>query len=415
MQRYPIATVGTFRCAAEFLKQKPSKIMLSEVGCLQRRKNLWDRIPPEFHWVLIGDARHVQYFSNFRVNPISFSADQRALLLLERNGKATLLADNFTRRSASAVPYVDSEVIIPWYTHKRSVTNRDDALILALQECRSIWTDAKGVLEPEGVTEVAAATVAEHCEWQLNDLKAGMPSTIGNIVRSLRRQKLPDEIELMKQCMSACDAGHAAAFDAVRPGVSELEVYLAIQHAAQLAAGGACVVYGDFRATNATNFKAGGLPTNYKLQSGDLFIADFSVVIHGYRSDFTNTISVGKPNSQQVYQFEACRDAMTAAESLLKAGALGKDIYEAASSVFQQRSYPPLAHHCGHGLGMEHPEPPILVSESDDVVLTGDVVTIEPGLYIDGVGGMRFEHNYLVTDNGYERLSNHQIGLTRNS
>jgi Xaa-Pro aminopeptidase len=81
--------------------------------------------------------------------------------------------------------------------------------------------------------------------------------------------------------------------------------------------------------------------------------------------------------------------------------------------VLLERGYPALAHHCGHGLGMEHPEAPILVSESDDVLLDGDVVTIEPGLYIEGVGGMRFEHNYAVTDIGAERLSNHRIGLTK--
>ena len=171
--------------------------MLTKEGCLQRRKNLWARIPQDIQWVLIGDARHVQYFSNFRVNPISFSADQRSLLLLERGGKATLLADNFTRRAASADPYVDAEVIVPWYTHKRSVTNRDDALVTALHECRSTWHGSKGVLEPEGVTEMVAATVAESCEWQVDDVQSGERSTIGNIVRSLRRQKLPDEIELM--------------------------------------------------------------------------------------------------------------------------------------------------------------------------------------------------------------------------
>ena len=211
--------------------------------------------------------------------------------------------------------------------------------------------------------------------------------------------------------MSACDAGHSAAFDSVRPGVSELDVYLAVQRAAQQAAGCACVVYGDFRATNAVQFKAGGLPTGYILQEGDLFIVDYSVVIHGYRSDFTNTIAVGTPSSDQVRQFEACRDALTAAAATLKSGVAAADVYSAASNVYLERGYPPLGHHCGHGLGMEHPEPPILVPESTDQLVSGDVVTIEPGLYVEGVGGMRFEHNYLVGDHGAERLSNHHIGL----
>ncbi len=104
---------------------------------------------------------------------------------------------------------------------------------------------------------------------------------------------------------------------------------------------------------------------------------------------------------------------MTAAEGMLKAGASGRSVYEAASAVFLDRDYPALAHHCVHGLGMEHPDPPILVPESDDMLLAGDVVTIEPGLYVEGVGGMRYEHNYLVTENGFDRLSNHRIALQR--
>lgn len=379
--------------------------MLTTDGCQQRRQNLWAQLPAGIDWVLIGDARHVQYFSNFRINPISFSADQKCLLLLQRTGEATLLADNFARRTAAFDPIVDREVIVPWYTHKKSVANRDHALLAALEECRDAWTTGTGLIEAESVSAaVAAVTKPDFAQQDVS---------LNTVIRQLRRQKLPDEVAILRKCMAACDAGHAAAFDAAKPGASELDVYLAIQQAAEKAAGSACVVYGDFRATNAVQFKAGGLPTDYVLKDGDLFIADYSVVIHGYRSDFTNTLAVGTPSADQVKQFEACRDAITAAESVLKADATGKAVYEAASNVFLERGYPALAHHCGHGLGMEHPEPPILVPESDDVLLKGDVVTLEPGLYIEGVGGMRYEHNYLVTDEGFERLSNHRLGLQR--
>ena len=57
-------------------------------------------------------------------------------------------------------------------------------------------------------------------------------------------------------------------------------------------------------------------------------------------------------------------------------------------------------------------EAPILVPQSDDVLVAGDVVTLEPGAYVEGIGGMRFEHNYLITENGYERLSTHTVSLT---
>lgn len=387
--------------------------MLTETGCQQRQQNLWNRLPESVQWVLIGDARHVQYFCNFRVNPVSFSADQRCLLLLTRAGRSVLLADNFVRRTATAEHFADREVIVPWYTHRKSVTNRDHALLTALEECRVDTDSGNGVLEVEGVTALVASRFSDAAADTVRDTATDQDSTVGTIIKDLRRSKLPDEIQLLQRCMEAGDAGHAAAFEAVQEGASELDVYLAIQRAAEQAAGCACVVYGDFRATNAAAFKAGGLPTDYVLKNGDLFIADFSVVLHGYRSDFTNTMVVGNPSADQQRQFEACRDALQAAEAELKAGAAGAEIYQAASDVFLQNGYPALSHHCGHGLGMEHPEAPILVPESTDTLREGDVVTIEPGLYIEGVGGMRFEHNYVVTESGSRRLSNHHLGLTK--
>jgi Xaa-Pro aminopeptidase len=385
--------------------------MLTEAGCSERRRNLWEQLPEEIEWVLIGDPRHVQYLSNFRVNPISFSADQRPLLLVMRDGRTVLLADNFTKRSAAQPVFVTDEVIIPWYTHRKSVTNRDHALLQALGEAERFWKGRTGLIEPEGISEMAAAAVAEDAAWQFAVDDDAEPSTLGEVLRGLRRVKLPDEVDLLKLCMRACEAGHRRAFEVIAPGVSELDVYLEVQRAAQAASGTPCIVYGDFRATHAKLHKAGGLPTGYRLQEGDLFILDYSVVIHGYRSDFTNTISVGEPSPAVVAQYEACRDALAAAASLLKPGVACRDLWAAASSVLEQRGFGTLAHHAGHGLGMEHPEPPILVSESTDSLVEGDVITLEPGCYIEGQGGMRFEHNYRITGSGAEQLSQHSIGL----
>ncbi len=387
--------------------------MLTQAGCRERQARLWQRLPDEISWVLIGDSRHVQYFSNFRISPFSFSADQKSLLLLTRAGQAILLADNFAKRSATLPYFVDREVIVPWYTHRKSVTNRDDALCQALTDIENVWTGETGLIEPEGISEMLASMVAEDAAWQFADDEDEQPTTLGTVIRALRRSKHADEVELLKSCMRACEAGHRRAFEVIQPGVSEFEVYLEVQRAAQEVAGVPCIVYGDFRATNAMLHKAGGLPTQYRLQHGDLFILDYSVIIHGYRSDFTNTISVGPPSDKIVAQFEACRDALQAAAVMLEAGVACRELWDAASTVLESRGFGPLAHHAGHGLGLEHPEPPILVSESDDVLITGDVITLEPGCYIEGQGGMRFEHNYLITESGSEQLSQHHIGLMR--
>ena len=173
------------------------------------------------------------------------------------------------------------------------------------------------------------------------------------------------------------------------------------------------MVYGDFRATNGSNHKAGGLPTDYILQDGDLFILDYSVVLDGYRSDFTNTLAVGQPSERLQEMFGYCQAGMAAGEQSLRAGVQCRDVHAAVAGAYPENGKTVnFTHHAGHGIGLAHPEPPILVRESDDVLLAGDVITLEPGAYVEGVGGMRIEHNYLITETGYERLSNHIISLT---
>ncbi|HEY3789182.1 MAG TPA: M24 family metallopeptidase, partial [Urbifossiella sp.] len=88
-------------------------------------------------------------------------------------------------------------------------------------------------------------------------------------------------------------------------------------------------------------------------------------------------------------------------------------VYNAVRGVFEAAGVADkFPHHAGHGLGLAHPEAPFLVRHSTETLVAGDVVTLEPGLYVDGVGGVRIENNYLITDTGFDRLSNHLISLT---
>jgi len=382
--------------------------MLTRQGCRRRRERLFERIPDEVDWVVIADPRHVNYFSAFFVNPISFSTCERALLILERSGNATLLADNFTRRAACVEPFVDRDMTGRWYDHQKSVINRDQFLAGLLRDAvRELSTGIPGggLYEQEWLPVAAAQS-------------AGLPVeptalSIGAVIRELRRHKEEDEIALMEQCMRACEAGHAAALKCVQPGVSELDVYREVQSAAIDAAGRAAVVYGDFRSVNASMPKRGGLPTTASLVPGDLLILDYSVQLDGYRSDLTNTVCVGPPTDGQRKLFAACAAALEAAESVLAPDVTASAVYEIATGVLVDAGFPQLPHHAGHGIGLAHPEPPVLVPASDDVLRPGDVVTLEPGAYVQGLGGVRVEHNYLITSDGCRRMSHHQLSLCR--
>jgi Xaa-Pro aminopeptidase len=172
------------------------------------------------------------------------------------------------------------------------------------------------------------------------------------------------------------------------------------------------IVYGDFAVSPGPE-RRGGPPTARVLQPGDLFILDYSVVIDGYRSDFTNTLVVGRdPTAGQQRLSDLCLTAMKAGEGALRPGAACQAVYDAGRGVFERAGVAEhFPHHAGHGLGLSHPEAPFFVRHSTETLHAGDVVTLEPGLYIEGVGGLRIENNYLITEDGYEQLSRHEIAL----
>jgi len=153
------------------------------------------------------------------------------------------------------------------------------------------------------------------------------------------------------------------------------------------------------------------------IERGDLFLLDFSVVVNGYRSDFANTFVVGaKPTPRQNELYEICMGALEAGAALLRRGVEAKEVDAALRGHFASLGVDPyFPSHSGHGLGLGHPEPPYVVSESTDTLEPHDVVALEPGLYVPGVGGMRFERNYCIDDSsrGHEVLTRHRLGLTR--
>src|SRR3990172_4995075 len=123
--------------------------MLTKEGCLARRRGLWNAVPAAIEWLLIADPRHVHYLCNFWVQPLSFSGGERGLLLLERDGSATLFADNLTHRSAAGEHFVDQQAIEKWYDHKHSPVNRDHALFAALRTAASRLRGRPGAVEAE--------------------------------------------------------------------------------------------------------------------------------------------------------------------------------------------------------------------------------------------------------------------------
>jgi Xaa-Pro dipeptidase len=363
--------------------------MLTAEGCRQRRQRLWAQLdpPPDSDHLRLVDPIHLMYLANFFVDPFSLGAGFGGCLLLRRDGHAKLLHEDRLPDSVLEAR-VEETVVVPWY-------------------------DAQAPARGPRQLSLLAATNPSGTGLRFHDRPGDpyAPILIGAIA-DMRRRKDADEIAALRQCMRAGEAGHAVARQVVKPGMTELDVYFAVSGACQRQAGRAAIVYGDFTVSTGPD-TIGSPPTNRVLEAGDMLIVDYSVVLGGYRGDFTNTIVVGgqpKPDQQRLY--DLCVAAMASGERELRAGRPCRDVYDAVNHVFDQagmaKHFP---HHAGHGIGLTHPEAPFIVRAANETLVAGDVVTLEPGLYVAGVGGIRIEHNYLITDTGYERLSNHVIAL----
>ncbi len=358
--------------------------MLTAEGCRARRERILERVRPA-QALLLADPIHLRYLANFHVDPFSLGADYGGFLLLHPDGRTRLFHDNRLPASAKEA-HVDAVEVVPWYDGQ---------------------TPGRG---PRRL--ILHDVVTTHGGHIHDSLASPQAQPIIETLADLRRRKDTDEVEVLKKCMRATDAGHAWARQNIRAGMTELEVYAGVARACTLAAGQAVIVYGDF-AVSPGSAKRGGPPTSHVLQDGETFILDYSVVLFGYRSDFTNTLVVGgNPTTEQQRLADLCLKAMTTGERELRAGASCLAVYQAVRGAFAQAKMADFfPHHAGHGLGLAHPEAPYFVRGANETLVAGDVVTLEPGLYVDNVGGIRIERNYLIADGGSETLSGHEIAL----
>jgi Xaa-Pro aminopeptidase len=364
--------------------------MLDAKWCQDRRHRFLETLDfasSGHEYVRLTDPIHLNYLANFHVEPISLNAGSNAVLILRKDGHTQLIHDD-RQASYAALAHADEKTCVPWYDGQSPGRGPRQAVLVPqmnLSGADSRITDHPGDRHGARVIELLA---------------------------DMRRSKDEDELRILNHCMRAAEAGHAWSRKNVQAGMSELEVYTGIVQACTLAAGRAVIVYGDFAVSPGPE-RRGGPATKQILNNGDMLILDYSVVIHGYRCDFTNTLVVGRqPNAEQQRLYELCRKAMAAGEGELRAGASCEAVYEAVRQIFADakvaEAFP---HHAGHGLGLTHPEAPYFVRGTQERLREGDVVTLEPGLYLSGVGGIRIEHNYRVTEKGFETLSQHEITL----
>jgi Xaa-Pro aminopeptidase len=381
--------------------------MLTAEGSKLRRERLWSALPSQCDVLIVGDPSHLTYLTAFAPSPFVFRTVESGALLILEPGRAILVADDMLG------PFLDrafaDEVVAPtWYDGNHSAPHRRRQLV-------ATTLDRLSRVPGKRIGAELSSVPAEVLD-RLRSARPGLEIVdIASILRTIRRAKDADEVELLLRSMRAGENGQAAALERIKPGMTELDAYQIVQNAAMMELGEPAIVYGDFASGPRCEIEKGGPPTSRKIEPGDLLLLDFSVVVSGYRGDFTNTFAVGRgPTRRQQELFDACLGALHAGEASLKAGVAGRAVDAAVRGHFASLGLAgAFTSHSGHGLGLGHPEPPYFVPNSDDTVQVGDVVALEPGLYIEGEGGMRYERNYLITAHGFRNLSHHQLKIVQ--
>jgi Xaa-Pro aminopeptidase len=222
------------------------------------------------------------------------------------------------------------------------------------------------------------------------------------IVEALRKKKDAQELAVMRKAAILAGEVLAGAFKLLKPGVREIEVAAEIEY--QMKKKGASgpsfetiVAFGERTALPHAR------PTSKRLRKNELVVLDLGVILAHYCSDITRTVHVGRASSRVRGWYRAVQDANQAATAAVRAGVTCEAVDAAAREVLKKNGLDTyFVHSTGHGLGLEVHEAPRLARAQAIRLEAGNVITIEPGVYVEGLGGIRIEDDVAVGAQGSE-------------
>jgi Xaa-Pro dipeptidase len=231
------------------------------------------------------------------------------------------------------------------------------------------------------------------------------------LVAQLRLIKDGDEIAALRRAVQITERALDDVIDAVRTGMTERQIanvltQALLHHGAEGLAFDPLVQSGPN--TDLPHATAG----ERVVQSGEALLLDFGVAVDGYNSDITRTFVVGQADGEIRKIYELVKQANAAGRAAARPGVSGQEVDRAARKVIAGAGYGQyFTHRTGHGLGLEGHEPPYVVEGNTVPLEAGNTFTIEAGIYILGLGGVRIEDDVLITENGAESLTTYDREL----
>ena len=221
----------------------------------------------------------------------------------------------------------------------------------------------------------------------------------------LRQVKTPAEIVAIRKACDITSEAFSAILSKIDEGITEKELQIELDYT-MFRLGADCLAFDTIIASGENGSLCHAIPGNRVIRSGDMITMDFGAKVGGYCSDMTRTVALGNPSPEMRKVYDTVLRAQTMCEDALMAGKKGSEIDKLARDYIDARGYAGrFGHGLGHSVGIDIHEDPRLSQTCDDVIKAGVVITVEPGIYLPGVGGVRIENTCLVRENGCTPLT----------
>ncbi len=245
----------------------------------------------------------------------------------------------------------------------------------------------------------------EKLSGRFPEISFNVTSALSRVIDEIRAEKDGREVGLIKQAQSIAEKAFDHVLGFIKPGVTEKEIGLELDYY-MLSHGASGLSFETIAVSGVNSSMPHGVPSDKKVEKGDLITMDFGAVVNGYHSDMTRTVIVGAPTQRQKLVYDTVLEAQLACLAVLKDGVSGFDADKAARDVIAAAGFGGcFGHGTGHGVGVEIHEAPNLSPRSKHTLKTGHIVTVEPGIYLPGEFGVRIEDMALITENGCENLT----------
>ncbi|EDL65783.1 M24 family metallopeptidase [Bacillus sp. SG-1] len=337
--------------------------------------------------VFINSKENVFYLSNFLTDPherlmgLFLFKEAEPLFVLPAMEKGQLRNTGWNNE---IIGYADHEN--PWDLIEGAINKRNTAEAERVALEKEVLSYARG----EAFLSLFSNAEVINAEDHLNDLR---------VVKDER------EIEIIRRAAELADFGVQTGVDALQEGITEMEVLAKIEY--ELKKKG--IRQMSFSTMVLFGEKSGephGNPGDRRLKPGDFVLFDLGVVLDGYCSDITRTVAFKSVSDKQKEIYETVLKAEKASLEASKPGNRIGDLDSIARKVITDAGYGEyFPHRIGHGLGINVHEFPSMSHLNDGILKEGMVYTIEPGIYLPEIGGVRIEDDVLVTANGYETLT----------